>query len=359
MRYPNSTFGVAEMKTQSGYFSNLEKCYLIAEIGVNHNGDMNLARKMIDAAKKSGADAVKFQTFTAKTLVSEGTPKVRYQENTTSPEESHYEMIESLELKRHDHAPLKEYSERKGLDFISTPYDIDSAQFLHEELDMKIFKVASADIVDLPLQEYIARTGKPAIVSVGMATLGEIEEVAEIYRKFNNCNMIFLHCVSNYPCAEDSLNLEVMKTLRQAFQFPVGYSDHSVGSEAAIMSLAFGAKVIEKHFTLDKSLPGPDHQASSTPEEFSSLARSVRRAEQMLGNPTKKCQPEEWQMSQVSRKSIVLNCDIDIGSVIEQQHLTLKRPGSGFQAKELENIIGKTAMRFLKEGDQIKYGDFS
>ena len=346
------------MTLHQHYFTNLTSCYLIAEIGVNHNGDMELARKMIDAARQSGADAVKFQTFNAETLVSLGTPKVHYQESTTGLEESHYEMIRKLELKREAHAPLKKYCEKQGLTFISTPYDVESARFLHEELDMEFFKTASADIVDLPLQRFIVSTGKPAMVAVGMATLGEVETVAEIYHRANNTNLVLLHCVSNYPCADESLNLTVMNTLRQAFQIPVGYSDHSVGPEAATLSIAFGAKVIEKHFTLDKELPGPDHRASSTPKEFKLLVQAVRRAERMLGSPIKQCQEEERQMSQVSRKSLHLAKAIKSGEEFKENNLTMKRPGNGLSADAISLVVGKTAMHDLAQGHQLNFSDF-
>ena len=332
---------------------------LIAEIGVNHNGDMNLAKKMIDAAKSSGADAVKFQTFTAEALVSQGTPKVRYQENTTCSEETHYEMIQKLELKRDDHFLLKTYCEEVGIEFLSTPYDIDSAKFLHEELDVNLFKTASADIVDLPLHQYIASTGKHSIVSVGMATLGEIEDAVSVYRKSGNQNPTLLHCVSNYPCADESLNLNVMMTLKNAFQLDVGYSDHSVGCEAAILSVAFGASVIEKHFTLDKKLPGPDHLASSTAEEFALLKSAVRRAEGMLGSPVKLCQDEEKQMASVSRKSITLGCDLPSGCKIESHHLVMRRPGTGLSAKEIERVCGMRVKSDLSAGHQLGLSDLS
>lgn len=342
---------------QQNYFSNLPKCYLIAEIGVNHNGDMNLAYQMIDAAKESGADAVKFQTFTADALVSQTTPKVRYQESNTAPEETHYDMLHKLELTRENHILLKAYCEHLDLAFLSTPYDVESARFLHEELNVTLFKTASADIVDLPLHRYIASTGKPTIVSVGMANMGEIEEVIEIYRQAQNSNLVLLHCVSNYPCEDESLNLKVMKTLRYAFDVPVGYSDHSVGLEAATLSIGLGATVIEKHFTLDKNLPGPDHTASSTPEEFSQLVTAVRRAEKMLGSPVKKCQEEERQMAQISRKSIVLNSPLSAGELIEAKHLTLKRPGTGLAAREIDRLIGKTTTRSLEKDYQITFSD--
>jgi len=339
------------------YFAEFDQCYVIAEIGVNHNGDMQLARQMIDAAKASGADAVKFQTFTAETLVSQGTPKVHYQESTTAPDESHYEMIRKLELRREDHTALKAYCKQAGVTFLSTPYDIESARFLHEELDVDFFKTASADIVDLPLHRYIANTGKPTAVSVGMATLGEIEDAIDIYRKANNFDIVLLHCVSNYPCAHGSLNLSVINTLRNAFQVPIGYSDHSVGEEAAVLSVALGSKVIEKHFTLDKNLPGPDHRASSTPVEFTALVKAVRRAEEMLGNPIKRCQEEEVQMAQVSRKSIVLTESLDSGDIIEYRHLGLKRPGKGLQAREMPRLVGKRVIHSLEKGYQISMCD--
>jgi len=335
------------------------KIFLIAEIGVNHNGDMHLAKRMIDAAKSSGADAVKFQTFTAEALVSQGTPKVRYQESTTSPEETHFEMIQKLELKRDDHFLLKTYCEEVGIEFLSTPYDIDSAKFLHEELGVSLFKTASADIVDLPLHQYIASTGKHSIVSVGMASLGEIEDVVNVYSSAVNKNLTLLHCISNYPCADESLNLKVMLTLKNAFQLDVGYSDHSLGYEAAVLSVAFGATVIEKHFTLDKKLPGPDHSASSTPEEFALLKNAVRRAESMLGSPVKRCQDEEKQMSLVSRKSIVAARNIQAGEIIHSQDLVLKRPGTGITSKFINYFVGKKAIKAIEMDKQISFEDIA
>ena len=335
------------------------KIFLIAEIGVNHNGDMHLAKRMIDAAKSSGADAVKFQTFTAEALVSQGTPKVRYQESTTSPEETHFEMIQKLELKRDDHFLLKTYCEEVGIEFLSTPYDIASAKFLHEELDVSLFKTASADIVDLPLHQYIASTGKHSIVSVGMATLGEIEDVVSVYRNLGSQNLTLLHCVSNYPCADESLNLNVMTTLRNAFQLQVGYSDHSVGFEAAVLSVALGATIIEKHFTLDKKLPGPDHLASSTPEEFALLKDAIRRAEKMLGTPIKRCQDEERQMAAISRKSIILACNLHAGERIERHHLIMRRPGNGLSAKEIDRVCGMRVKSNLSIGHQLALSDLS
>jgi len=250
-------------------------------------------------ARQSGADAVKFQTFTAAELATRGTPKVRYQENTMSREETHYEMLRKLELGKPEHRELAALCASVGIDFLSTPYDMNSVKFL-AEMDVKTFKTALADLVDLPLQQYIASTGKPAIVATSMASLGEVEQVVNIFEKARNPNLVLLHCVSNYPCSDASLNMRAMTTLAHAFNLPVGYSDHSEGHLAAVISVAMGAKVIEKHFTLDKSLPGPDHRASSTPEEFTELMQNVRRAEHMLGSSRKACQAEERQTAEVS-----------------------------------------------------------
>ena len=330
---------------------------IIAEIGVNHNGDLSLAKEMIDSAKSAGADAVKFQTFKAENLVSKGTPKVKYQQNTTSPDETHYEMIKKLELSRQNHHFIKEYCDQLGIEFLSTPYDSESARFLNEELGVRLFKTASADLIDHPLHEYIASSGKPSIVSVGMATLDEIAKNISIYKKSGHEDLILLHCVSNYPCSDRSLNLRVLKTLEETFDFPIGYSDHSIGSEAAALSIAFGAKVIEKHFTLNKALPGPDHLASSTPKEFKQLVKSVRRAENMMGSSVKECQEEEKQMATVSRKSIVMNVDLKAGTTLGDKHLTIKRPGVGLKPEMLPTVLGRKLLVDKTKDDLLRLTD--
>jgi sialic acid synthase SpsE len=338
------------------FFRGLHQCYLIAEIGVNHNGDIDLACKMIDEAKKSGADAVKFQTFTADNLVSKKTPKVHYQENSTASDESHFEMIKKFELSESSHIYLAQYCEKLKIDFLSTPYDLNSAKFLNG-LGVKMFKTASADLVDLPLHNYIASTGKPAIVATGMGSLGEIEQVVNIYREAGNPHLILLHCVSNYPCSDASLNLRAINTLAKAFNLPVGFSDHSIDKIAAIISLSFGAKVIEKHFTLDNSLPGPDHKASSLPCEFKDLVQSVRRAEIMLGSSRKACQSEERQMAEISRKSIFISKDLKSGKLIEISDLCLMRPGNGLYAQFIPQLVGQRIRYDLPAYHQISWSD--
>lgn len=332
------------------------QCLIIAEIGVNHAGSVCLAKEMIDAAKKSGADAVKFQTFTAEKLVSIDTPKVKYQESTTSKEETHFDMIKSLEFAYEDHIPVLEYCKNNDIEFISTPYDVESAKFL-VSIGVEIFKTASADIVDLSLHKYISKHASHAIISTGMATLGEIERVVQIYRK-NKCKFTLLHCVSNYPCAFESLNLKAIQTLHNAFQCDVGYSDHALGPIPAVASVALGAKIVEKHFTLDKEMKGPDHKASCDPREFSELVSSIRIAECSLGNPLKIIQNEEQQMKSVSRKSLFLNTEVKKGQVLLRENFTLKRPGTGIYEAELDIIVGCRASKDLHVNKMIAYGDF-
>ncbi len=338
------------------FFYDLKKTLIIAEIGVNHNGDMGLAKELILAAKKTGADAVKFQTFRAETLVMHATPKVPYQIDSSLSNETHYEMLKRLELSEQAHLELADYCNTLKIDFISTPYDIDSAAFLLS-LGVPYFKTASADIVDIPLQKYIASTGKPCVIATGMANLGEVERIVDIYNSAQNPNIVLLHAVSNYPCTDDSINLRSMATMTNCFSVPVGLSDHSVGHVAAVMAIAMGAKVIEKHFTLDKSMQGPDHKASSTPVEFSALVQSVRRAESILGSSQKKRQLEELDMAVVSRKSLTIVRDIMAGEVLSDSDIRLMRPGTGIEPFFIDRFIGKVTRINLKAGSQLKWSD--
>ncbi len=337
--------------------SSKNKCFIIAEIGVNHGGSVDLALKMIDEAKKCGADAVKFQTFKASKLVGKNTPKVGYQMSTTDENETHYDMIKSLEFKFEDHKPVIDYCRSKKIEFISTPYDLESADFLNK-LNVKVFKTASADIVDLPLHRFLASTRKRVIISTGMATLGEIEEVLSFYNKEDISKVSLLHCVSNYPCSYQSLNLNVLKTLKKKFGLPVGFSDHSIGPLPAVASIALGSTIIEKHFTLDKEMSGPDHKASCNPEEFSILVDAIRVAEESMGSKVKSIQNEEIEMRKISRKSLFLAKNIDKGKIIREDDLTLKRPGYGIYASSLPQIIGRKAKKDLLKDEMLHHGDF-
>ena len=346
------------MINYNNHFCMLSEVYLIAEIGVNHNGDMTLAKKMIEAAKESGADAVKFQTFSADLLVSPETQKVEYQKQSGPNSETHYEMIKKLELSKDQHYDLFNFCCQVGIDFISTPYDIESAKFLNK-LGVKYFKTASADIIDLPLLKYIASTGKPTIIATGMASLSEIGKAVEVFEHYNNLNFALLHCVSNYPCSDKSLNMRVMNALKNSFDCPVGYSDHSIGFLASVIAVSLGARVIEKHFTLDKMSQGPDHMASSSPDEFYELSSNIRKAEIMLGSSRKKMQDEEIQMSKVSRKNLIASREIKIGEFIKIDDLSLMRTDGGISATFIDSIIGKCATKNILKNQKISWSSLS
>ena len=332
--------------------------YIIAEAGVNHNGDIDLAHRLIVEAANSGANAVKFQTFKAEKLVSINTPKVPYQLRTSSKSESHYEMIKSLELSYDKHIELKKHCDQIGIDFLSTPYDLGSAKFLQEKIKVKFFKTASADIVDLPLQKYIASTSTPAIVSVGMASIEEIKIVNELFQKYSKVKPTYLHCISNYPCTNESLNLNIITTLKKLFDCPVGFSDHSLGSTASIMAVALGATIIEKHFTLDKKLAGPDHAASIEPDELKSLIKDIRICESQLGSTEKKPQEEELKMRSISRKSLHYSKNFSKHHILCKDDFELLRPGTGIYYSEVDNIIGRKLQKDVMKGQIISMNDF-
>ena len=332
------------------------KTYFIAEIGVNHNGSLKLAKKMIKEAKKAGANAVKFQTFKADLLASPRTPKVKYQRSTTSKKESHYDMLKSLELSEKNHHVLKNFCKKEKIDFLSTPYNLQSAKFL-DKIGCKVFKTASADIVDLELHTYLAKNKKKVIISTGMSNFNEVDECIDLYKKYSNKNFILLHCVSNYPCSLSSLNLSIMPEIQKRYNCHVGYSDHSIGNDAAILSFGMGARVIEKHFTTNKNLKGPDHKASSLPHEFREMVTKIRLAETMMGKTVKKCQLEEMEMRKVSRKSLTLNMNIKKGEILKKKLFVLKRPGTGLYYKDLKKILGKKTKKKLYKDYQIKLVD--
>ena len=320
--------------------SENDPVFVIAEIGVNHDGSLEQAFRLIDEAKNSGADAVKFQSFTADRLTIKEAPKVRHHKDPDNPEESHYEMLKKLEIDEDFQKKVFDYCTKKDVTFISTPYDVESAKFL-TNLGVKVFKTASADMVDLPLHEYLASTGTPVIMAAGMATMEEIETVLEIYKRHNNPNVVLLHCTASYPASYESLNIKVINSLKDKFNILIGYSDHSIGDYAAITSVAYGATVIEKHFTLDRSLPGPDHPASIEPDDLKKFAESIRITQKILGSADKKSQPEELDMRAFSRKSIVSKVDIPSGVAITEDMLYLKRPGTGTYWVDRDKIIGR------------------
>ena len=333
------------------YYRNRYKCYIIAEIGVNHDGCIEKAKNLVDLAVSSGANAVKFQSFYAEDLATADTPKVEYQLKTTGNKQSHFEMLKALELSVNDEAEIFNYCKSIGVNFISTPYSLAAVKQL-EQLGVEEYKIASADIVDIPLLEAVAATGKPVILSLGMASLGEIEVALNCFSHYKDEDIVLLHCVSNYPCSDSSLNLNVIKTLNATFQLPIGFSDHSEGIVAAPTSLALGACVIEKHFTSDKTLPGPDHRASIEPAEFKSLVENVRRVEKQLGHSKKEIQKEETTMALVSRKSLVYSRDLKKGHILERSDFSMKRPGTGLKWEYLENLCGRKTLNDVSK-DQL------
>jgi len=335
---------------------NFKKTYFIAEIGVNHNGNLQLAKKMVLAAKASNANAVKFQTFKAKNLVTPQTPKAEYQKKNTSKTENHYEMIKSLEMSETMHYQMFDFCKKNKIDFISTPYGIDDAKFLNS-MGCKIYKTASADIVDLEMHDYLAKKNKTVFISVGMANLKEIKECVDIYKKNKNKNFVLLHCVSNYPCSHESLNLNVLTKLSSTFNCKVGFSDHSIGPEAAFLSVALGAIIIEKHFTTNKKLKGPDQAASILPGDFLLMVNYVNKAKLILGSDKKICQNEEKLMSIVSRKSLTLVKNLNSNTIMKKEYLKLKRPGSGLFYNKIGLIIGKKTKKDMKIDYQVKLKD--
>jgi len=267
-------------------------------------------------------------------------------------------MLKKLELSQEEHFILKDYCNQKDIEFLSTPYDKDDAIFLHEKLNLNMLKTASADLIDHNLHEYIASKKIEVIISTGMADLGEIEETIKIYRKHESTkNITLLHCVANYPCTDASINIRAMKTLKQSFQCRVGYSDHSNGNIGAVLSIAFGAKVIEKHFTLDRTLEGPDHSASATPGELKSLVDDIRRAEVMLGSFIKCQQKEEIEMANISRKSIILRHNLDPGSILNEQDLALQRPGDGVLGNQWSKVLGRKLGIRKIAGEKLRIED--
>ena len=329
-----------------------QPCFIIAEAGVNHNGDITLARELIRAAGDAGADAVKFQTFKAEDLVSDNAEKAPYQKLNTPENESQIEMLKKLELKNKDFKELSRYTGKRGMLFLSTPFDMKSVDLL-EEIGVPAYKVASGEINDLPLLTYIAQQHKPVILSTGMSTPGEIKDALMTIRREGTRNIVLLHCVSNYPTKMEDINLRAMATLRLAFKVPVGLSDHTLGITVPIAAVALGACVIEKHFTLDKKLSGPDHKASLEPGELKAMVKAIRDVEKAMGNGIKKPVPDEEQNKIAARRSIVAQVVIPRGTVITREMLAIKRPGSGLEPRYINSIIGRKAKQNMKAGEEI------
>jgi N-acetylneuraminate synthase len=327
-------------------------CFVIAEAGVNHDGDIAKALRLVDVAAAAGADAVKFQTFSAERLVTTTAPKAEYQKRGTSAAESQFEMLKRLELSRADHLTLFSHAATRGIEFMSTPFDEHCADFL-QELGVKRFKVSSGDLTNLPLLVHLAATKLPVILSTGMATMGEVERAIETFLAAGGGPLSVLHCTSNYPARPDDVNLLAMQTIGVAFGVPVGYSDHTLGTEVAIAAVALGARIIEKHFTLDTSAPGPDHAASLTPEQLVAMVRAIRTVEVALGDGIKRPRASEREVAAVARKSLVASLPLAVGHVLTAADLTMRRPGTGLPWEVLGLVVGRHLRRPLQPGDLL------
>ena len=329
---------------------------VIAEAGVNHNGDMALARRLIEVAAEAGADYVKFQTFTAKELVTSEAKQAAYQIKNTGITETQQDMIRRLELKREDHSMLIEHAEKCGIKFLSTGFDIASLDFLNN-LGMALFKIPSGEITNLPYLKVVASYKKPIILSTGMSTIGEIEDAIHVLERFgtDRSDITVLHCTTEYPAPISEVNLIVMHTLRKAFGVSVGYSDHTMGIEVPIAAVALGASIIEKHFTLDRTMPGPDHLASLEPEELKQMITSIRNIERALGDGIKRVTVSEQKNIAVARKSLIAACNIKEGEYFTENNLTVKRPGTGISPMRFEEALTKKANRNYLPDEIIEF----
>lgn len=333
-----------------------EVCYIIAEAGVNHNGDLKLAKQLVDVAVEAKADAVKFQTFKAERVARADAPKAEYQEQTTGRAESQLEMIKSFELPPEAFGALQSHCRHRGITFLSTPYDHESVDLL-DSLGVPAFKIASAEMVNLPMLRYIARKGRPIFMSTGMSDLGEVESSVRAVWSCGNRQLVLLHCVSNYPAKLEEVNLRAMGTLAQAFQVPVGYSDHTLGIEVALASAALGACVIEKHFTLDRAMPGPDHRASLDPAGLAAMVAGIRTVELAMGNGIKTPADSEKANQAVMRRGLYARRSLNPGEVLQEEDLIALRPAKGLSPQFIDQIAGRKLRRRLSSGSPLTWSD--
>ena len=334
-----------------------ERVYVIAEAGVNHNGDLNRALDMVAVAAAAGADAVKFQTFNADRLVAASAPKAAYQAAETG-EGSQRDLLRSLELSPDDHEKLIAACRDHGIAFLSTPFEELSADLL-EALDVPAFKIPSGEITNLPFLRHVAAKERPMLVSTGMADLDEVAAAVDAITSTGNNQFALLHCLSQYPADPREANLRAMATMARAFGCPVGYSDHTPGAAVAIAAVALGAALIEKHFTLDRNLPGPDHKASIEPHALNSLIADIRTVGAAMGDGRKRRQASEEDTARVARKSLVAVCDIPAGSRIDAGMVVARRPGTGISPAELDQVIGRTAARAIARGSLLERSDLA
>lgn len=332
----------------------MKKVFIIAEAGVNHNGSLETAKRLVDVAKQAGVDAVKFQTFKAKNLVSKAAQKADYQKkNTGNSDDKQIDMLKKLELSFDDFRELKNYCDKVGVIFMSTPFDFDSLDFLNT-IEMPNYKIPSGEITNLPYLIRIAKAGREVILSTGMCDMEEIEQAVDALQKYGASKISLLHCTTEYPAPFEEVNLNAMLTLKEKFGLETGYSDHTRGIEIPVAAVALGAKIIEKHFTLDKNMEGPDHKASLNPQELSEMVSAIRNVEKSLGTGEKKPTKSELKNRTVARKSIVALRDIKKGENFTEENITVKRPGNGISPMKWFDVLGKTAVQDFDEDELIE-----
>lgn len=326
--------------------------FIIAEAGVNHNGDIELAKKMVDVACECKVDAIKFQTFKTEKLVSKKAIKAEYQIKNTNDEETQFDMIKKLELDINAHKELIDYCNKKNIMFLSSPFDLESIDLLNE-LGINIFKIPSGEITNILYLEKISKLNKKIILSTGMADMNEINDALNILKSNGNENIVVLHCNTEYPTPMKDVNLSAMNTIRDTFKLDVGYSDHTLGIEIPIAAVAMGAKVIEKHFTLDKNMIGPDHKASLNPQELKNMVIAIRNIEKAMGNGIKQPTKSEIKNKDIVRKSIVASKKIKKGDILTKDNITVKRPGGGISPMDWYRVLGNISDKNYDEDDLI------
>ena len=330
--------------------------YIIAEIGLNHNGDLKIAKELIDEAKKQGCNAVKFQTYQKDSRVSKKVKSANYSEKIIGLEESIPEMFNRLILTNAQHKEIFDYARSKKIQIFSTPFDLNSVKFL-ESLNVDLYKIASMDIVNLPLIKEVAQTGKPVILSCGMSTLGQVEEAVNTIQRENNNNLMLLHCNSSYPASPEEMNLSVIQTLKNNFNIPVGLSDHTFGISVSKIAITLGADIIERHFTIDRSMEGPDHILSSEPKEMGELVEAAKQIPKIIGDGVKRIQPNEYITLNTQRKSLYAASSIKKGEIISANKIVIKGPGGGLLPKFLDIVIGRKAKNNIDEDSPINWSD--
>ena len=329
-----------------------EKCLIIAEAGVNHNGELDLALKLCDAAKEAGADVVKFQTWKTEKIITQNVSQAEYQVTNTGIEETQYEMLKKLELSYDDFRKIKKHCDEIGILFSSTADEEESLDFLIE-LGIPFIKIGSGDIGNIPYLRYMGRKKMPIILSTGMSSLADVDISVNALREGGATDISILHCTTNYPCPYEDVNLRAMLTLQDAFHLPVGYSDHTMGKDVAISAVTLGASIIEKHFTLDCHMEGPDHAASTEPAEFAELVKSIRRVESFLGDGIKRATVAEKEISKVVTKRIVASKVIECGEIFSENNLCVKRNDVGMKASQWDLVINRVANKMYNVDEGI------